>query len=103
MSGQDIVRFAEEVLQVELLPWQAETLRIVAHGDHRNLTALVHPNRRGKRSGIDQMQFILDEWKQQTTWMSPEVELAEVYRVAAKHLPGTAGTPRRRAGNAEGA
>lgn len=83
---QDIVQFAQDVLEIDLLPWQAGMLRAVAHRDYRGLT-LVHPNRRGKRRGIEQMQLVLDEWKQQTMWLAPEVELSEVYRVAAKYLP----------------
>ena len=86
----DIVQLAEEVLSIDLLPWQADTLRAVAHDDYRSMT-LVHPNRRGKRRGIEQMQAILDEWKNQwideAIWLSPEVALADVYRVAAKYLP----------------
>lgn len=89
-QGRDIVQFAEEVLAIDLWPWQADMLRIVAHGDYRSMI-LVHPNRRGKRRGIEQMQAILDEWKNQwmdeATWLSPEVELIEVYRVAAKYIP----------------
>lgn len=89
-ARRDIVQFAEEVLEIDLLPWQAGALRAVAHGDYRGLT-FVHPNRRGKRRGIEQMQAVLDEWKDQwidqALWLSPEVALVDVYRVAAKYLP----------------
>lgn len=86
---RDIVQFAEEVLEIEVLPWQAQALRAVAHGDVSPV--IVHPNRRGKRRGIEQMQAILDEWAAAWTdeaiWLGPEVALADVYRVAAKYLP----------------
>lgn len=86
-SGDKLRAFAESVLEIDLLPWQVDALDVVLNGNIRAGSLVLHPRRAGRRTGIEQMNAVLDELRDRATWLLPEVELASVYQVAAKYLP----------------
>lgn len=79
-TAADIVTFAEEVLSINLLPWQVQLLEGMP---------VVHPRRAGRKRGIEQVHAVLDELAKQALWLDPGVELSVVYQVAAKYLPAS--------------
>lgn len=89
----DIAAFAEEVLHIQLLPWQVRALEAVVSGNYGN-TIVIGGRRTGRRRGIEQMNAVLDELRESALWADPSVELAIVHQVAAKYLPSPDLTPR---------
>jgi hypothetical protein len=88
MSGDktaNIVGFAKNQLDIDLMPWQAQALDMVLNQNYSKV--IVHPRRSGRVTGIRQMNAVLDELRDMALWMCPPVELATVYQVAAKYLP----------------
>lgn len=82
----DIVAFAKNQLDIDILPWQAHALEMVLNQNYSKVV-VVHPRRAGRVTGIRQMNAVLDELRDMALWMCPPVELATVYQVAAKYLP----------------
>lgn len=87
MQPEQIREFAENVLEIDLMPWQVAVLDMVLNRNISASSLIIHPRRAGRATGIRQMNAVLDELRDLATWMLPDVELATVYQVAAKYLP----------------
>ena len=82
----DIESFARVRLGIELMPWQVEVLNRAVNSTHER-TYISHPRGYGRKAGIRTLNVVLDELRDAALWLTPEFQLSEVYRVAAKYLP----------------